>query len=192
MVWAPSEDTRTAIAFWLGCLQIVTVIAGVSTAAATFFYHSQAEQQRAIDQDQRAKDQLAALQRELQRPYQEKKLNLYLNAARVLAHLAASPSVDREKTEARFWELYWGELAFVESRTDDEAPTRPSVEHLMVQFCELYFGKDRCHGKAAEEPGGMTTAVRTDIERAAVTKAAIDMARQASDEIRRQWESIPR
>jgi hypothetical protein len=35
---------------------------------------------------------------------------VYLDAARVLAHLAATPDVDREKTEARFWELYWGSL----------------------------------------------------------------------------------
>ena len=97
MVWAPKQATQKAMKFWLDCLQIVTVVGGVSTAVATFVYHSQAERNRAIEQDQRAKDQLAATQRELQRPYEEKKLNLYLDAARVLAHLATAPSVDREK-----------------------------------------------------------------------------------------------
>lgn len=113
MVWAPSESNRTAVKFWLDCLQVVTVVAGVSTAAATFVYHSIDQRDRAADQERHTREQLDNVQMELQRPYQEKKLNLYLDAARVLAHLATSPSVDKENMEARFWELYWGELAFV-------------------------------------------------------------------------------
>ena len=119
MVWAPSEQNRTAVKFWLDFLQVVTVIAGVSTAVATFVFHSIDQRTRAADLERNSREQLTNVRRELQRPYEEKKLNLYLDAARVLAHLATSPSVDKENTEARFWELYWGELAFVESRTED-------------------------------------------------------------------------
>jgi hypothetical protein len=53
MVWAPVEENRKAIKFWLGCLQVFTVVAGVATAVATFVYHSQAQRTRAIEQDVR-------------------------------------------------------------------------------------------------------------------------------------------
>jgi hypothetical protein len=36
-------------------------------------------------------------------------------------------------TEARFWELYWGELAFVETQ---------QVADLMVTFCLKHFASD--------------------------------------------------
>jgi hypothetical protein len=177
MVWAPSEQNRTAIRFWLDCLQVVTVVAGVSTAVATFVYHGIEERHRADDQASHAREQLDNARRELERPYQEKKLQLYLDAARVLAHLATSPSVDKDHTEARFWELYWGELAFVESTTAEEASgPNPSVESLMVRFCRQYFAPERC-----SSGGGAAT--RTS----AGEDAAINMARAASKEIRDQW-----
>ena len=110
MVWALTKTNREAIRFWLDCLQIFTVVVGILAVADTFYRYTQ---------DQKA--QVAAIKRELERPYQEKKLVLYLDAARVLAHLASSPDVDRLATEARFWELYWGELAFVESSTVEKS-----------------------------------------------------------------------
>lgn len=202
MVWAPSEQNQKATKFWLDCLQVVTVVAGVSTAVATFVYHSIDQRNRAadlerhtqeqlVDQRSRAADlerhnqeQLANVRRELQRPYEERKLNLYLDAARVLAHLASSPSVDKENSEARFWELYWGELAFVESRTEEErSRSSPSVERLMVQFCHQYFTPDRC--TTGVGGGGAAKDSRTPTER-----AAIEMARGASQEIRNQWLNI--
>jgi hypothetical protein len=189
MVWAPSEATRVAVKFWLDCLQVVTVIAGVSTAVGTFVYHSRDQQARAIEQSVRADEQLAATKRDMQRPYQEKKLTLYLDAARVVAHLASSPTVDREKTEARFWELYWGELAFVESRTVEEGTggPNPSVERLMVQFCHLYFSPERCAGGTPESRGPVKLQTNP-----ADARAAIELAHGASKEIRDQWERIGR
>jgi hypothetical protein len=181
MVWAPSEQNRTAVKFWLDFLQVVTVIAGVSTAVATFVFHSIDQRTRAADLERNSREQLTNVRRELQRPYEEKKLNLYLDAARVLAHLATSPSVDKENTEARFWELYWGELAFVESRTEDEkSRSNPSVERLMVQFCHQYFGAERC------TTGGGSSGSAKD-SRTPTERAAIEMARGASQEIRAQW-----
>jgi ribosomal protein L14E/L6E/L27E len=197
MVWAPNEQTRGAVKFWLDCLQVVTVVAGVFTATLTIVKYINDQKvlaadhkQRETDRDERAKQQLAALKRELQRPYEEKKLNLYLDAARVLAHLAASPSIDKEKTEARFWELYWGELAFVESTTAEEKQGGPpSVERLMVVFCHQYFQNDpsgRCSKEDVGGPGGIMKVSTTG------EKQAIDMARQASKEIRAQWELLGR
>ena len=146
MVWAPTKANREAIRFWLDCLQIVTILAGVAAFATTYVL------------------QLAAMKQELERPYQEKKLALYLDAARVLAHLAASPNWEQYSTEARFWELYWGELAFVEL---------DKVESLMVKFCTKYFDPARCYAS-------------DDLSK---TKA-LNMATKASKEVRKRWEKI--
>jgi hypothetical protein len=139
MVWAPNEETRIAVKFWLDCLQVVIVAGGVLAASIVWSNYKSAtetarleqagraqarldledqrhreQEQRATEQEKRSKEQLEATKRELQRPYQEKKLSLYLDASRVLAHLVATPDVNKDATEARFWELYWGELVFVE------------------------------------------------------------------------------
>lgn len=180
MVWAPTRSTRVAIKFWLDCLQVVTVVGAVITAATTFYYHNQEQRAQQAEQTRRLIEQNDRAKRELELPYDEKKLSLYLDAARVLAHLASSPSVDKEATEARFWELYWGELAFVESQTADEESggPKPSVERLMVEFCNQYFEPSRCTSANAGNQARVGEA------------AAIRMARQASKEIRKRWESV--
>src|SRR5262245_55239660 len=166
MVWAPTKANREAIRFWLDCLQIFTVVVGILAVAGTFYQYAQ---------DQKA--QVAAIKRDLERPYQEKKLALYLDAARVLARLANSPDddVERPSTEARFWELYWGELAFVESRTKDETMDGPkSVESLMVKFCHEFFGAQDMRCSSPNDK----------------VAAAIKTARRASKEVRKQWKKI--
>jgi type II secretory pathway pseudopilin PulG len=193
VVWAPNESNRTAIKFWLDCLQVLTIIAGVASAVGTFIYHSIDERNRAVEQANRAQEHareqakqeqehMKNARMELQRPYLEKQLNLYLDTARVLAHLASSPSVDKEKTEARFWELYWGELAFVESLTKDEKTGGPvSVERLMVRFCRTYFSNDQCasSNNPPQSPPGSVN-------------AAIEMSRGASKEVHDQWDHLAR
>jgi len=130
----PSEPVRGIVKFYSELLQALAII--VAGLWAAFTYHNQS-----IEQAANARNQSAAVERELRRPYNEKKLTLYLDAARVAAHLTASPnSSDRAQTETRFWELYWGELAFVESTGD-----KSSIETLMVAVCERVFSKDRCH-----------------------------------------------
>jgi hypothetical protein len=202
MKLAPDVKTRSAIKFWLDCLQVVTVIGGVITVVVTFKNYKDEQTARAIAQEQHAietrattkreletreqhaTETLATAKRELERPYEEKKLALYLDAARVLAHLAATPDVDKEQTEARFWELYWGELAFVESQfKDEQTGSSPSVERLMVQFCHVYFSPGKC--TTIDGPGGSQMQSRTAIE-----AAAIEMAHQASKEIRLRAENI--
>lgn len=79
------------------------------------------------------REKLAAIERENERaaqtrrvestrPFLERQLALYSEAARVCAQIASSP---RPEAVARFWELYWGELALVENK---------EVEAAMVQF----------------------------------------------------------
>jgi hypothetical protein len=57
------------------------------------------------------------------RPFLEKQLALYAEAALICARLATSPGDGNAL--ARFWELYWGELALVENN---------DVERAMVAF----------------------------------------------------------
>ncbi|MCK1354635.1 hypothetical protein IVB56_27195 [Bradyrhizobium sp. CW7] len=224
MVWAPKEETRTAIRFWLDCLQVVTVAGGVLAALITWSNfkadtekarleqenraqarvdleeqrHREQEQrardqeQRSIEQEKRSKEQLEATKRELRRPYQERKLSLYLDASRVLAHLAATPDINKDATEARFWELYWGELAFVESSVSEEerGGPRPSVEGLMVQFCHRYFDPQRCVKAGSGGPDSQSTSGSTKMVGAPGQMEAIDLARNASKEIRDEWEKL--
>jgi hypothetical protein len=103
---------------------------------------------------------------ELRRAYDEKQLELYAEAARVSAHLASAPAddPDRRANVARFWELYWGELAFVEST---------EVETKMVDVCERYVSSDdpsKCHATDQSTAG-----------------AAISLARTGSTEVRTRW-----
>ena len=103
---------------------------------------------------------------ELSRPYYEKQLDLYLESARVAARLAALKKDDPSYPETvnRFWELYWGELAFVESE---------SVERLMVEICRTYVSpenKSRCTSSPDSHQG-----------------QALALAHHESQEIRRRW-----
>ena len=93
----------------------------------------------------------------------------------VAAHLAANPATpEREKLVARFWELYWGELAFVESRSGaSEGPPNQSIEALMVEVCKTYVSAaepEKCHATNAS------------------LGAALALSHRASDEIQKAWD----
>jgi hypothetical protein len=115
-------------------------------------------------------------ERELSRAFYEKQLDLYLESSRIAARLAAvKDDAEREKNIARFWELYWGELALVESRAGGPCSKGTnSIESLMVGICTAYVSKDdpdKCH--AAKNPD---------------LASAINLAHQASDEVRERWQ----
>jgi hypothetical protein len=200
MAWAPERETRAAIKFWLECLQVVTVVLGVITAAVTVFgYVSQREAAAKADADK-----LATVKRELRQPYEVKKLELYLEAARVVAHLAATPREEWGDQEARFWQLYWGELAFVESTkaaeglktADGSTGPEPSIESLMVDFCKHTF-PGRCSTNDRFLVAQLVAAKSEDqiqsiLSAQDMLAAAIKLARQASQEIRDDWEKIGR
>jgi hypothetical protein len=97
-----SKDIQETVKFLAGIIQTLFIVLGGGWAVYTFATQQEAD--------------IKATQRELARPYYEKQLSLYLDASRVVAHLAKQPTGrEKEELEARFWELYWGELAFVES-----------------------------------------------------------------------------
>jgi len=142
--WRPTTGTQRTVKFWLDCAQSLTIV--LALGAALFSYWTYWDTRT----------------RELRKPYDEKKLALYLEAARVAAHLTASPTAqDAAQTGIRFWELYWGELAFVESR---------EIAGGMVAICEKLFAKERCHQNTDSNIG-----------------SAISLSHQASREIRDSW-----
>ena len=107
-IFNPSEQTRAVVKFYAQVLQAAAIVLGGGWAVVN--YHNQIKQQT-----QEALDHKDAVERELRKPYDEKQLNLYIEAARVVADLATLPEgEERQKATQRFWELYWGELAFVE------------------------------------------------------------------------------
>ena len=148
-------------------LQPFAIIAGGAIALVTYLHSVR------NDRDLR--------ERELSRAFYEKQLDLYLESARLAARFAAvSPDPQRETNVARFWELYWGELALVESRANDPCIQDPAktVEGLMVGICTTYVSKDdptKCH------PGNNPNLA-----------SAINLAHQESDEIKDRWHPICR
>ncbi len=70
---------------------------------------------------------------EATKPFLEKQLALYTEATKVAAKIATLPDGDEvRKATARFWELYWGELAIVENK---------AVEGAMKNMGDLLRGK---------------------------------------------------
>ena len=136
----PSSGTRRVVTFYAQVLQAAAIVLGGGWA-------------------------LWSYEQQLQAPYDEKQLNLYLDAARVAADMAKLPAGhEKQKTEQRFWELYWGELAFVES---------PVIEDRMVKLCNAVF-KDE---KQCSHPKG-------DVS---LDSCAIRLSHLASEEIQERW-----
>jgi hypothetical protein len=148
---------------------IVVVVAGLWTAG-TWLYMQQ--------QQQRAASAIAI--RESQKPFLERQLAFYFEAARVtgkLATLTPNKSVanqDQPVSEdwawarRRFWELYWGELAAVES---------PEVARAMVQFGNGLHEIEKCVDK------GDSCIGRQD----SLTGASIQLAHQIRESIEKGW-----
>ena len=62
---------------------------------------------------------------EATKPFLERQLALYAEATKIAAQVATQgTSESRKKALARFWELYWGELALVENRSVEAAMKR--------------------------------------------------------------------
>lgn len=156
----PSIRARNNVALWAQVMQAVAIIGGGAWAAWT--YHHQVQ-----DEKDQAKGHTQAVERELERPYYEKQLNLYLEASKIVADLATLPDgEERKQAEQRFWELHWGELAFVES---------PTVEALMKGFCV------RLYDTPLSNPPKCTHREDTPIG------DALNFSHTARDEIKTHW-----
>jgi hypothetical protein len=115
-----SSDHLDAIWKILGVLgTVVAFLWGVYT------YQDTANKQ--LERERLESERYAETRRiEATKPFLERQLVLYTDAAQAAATLATSgDEAEKAKARKRFWELYWGELALVENS---------DVEAAMVSF----------------------------------------------------------
>ena len=101
-------------------LPVLTVVVGALWALYTYLDHQKEVRQEAA----RQADKDAVTRRiEVQKPFLEKQLALYFEAAQVAGRLVSlKPGVGSwSENENRFWELYWSELSMVESEAVEQA-----------------------------------------------------------------------
>jgi hypothetical protein len=116
--------------------------------------------------------------RESQKPFLEKQLAFYFEAARVTSKLATpDPRAGFHEQPAsevwtwarkRFWELYWGELGVVES---------PQVASAMVNFGNTLKEVEKC---------GNSDELCAERQRA-LTGASLDLAHSIREDIEKGW-----
>ena len=106
---------------------------------------------------------LAEAQREAKKPFYEQQLALYLEATNVASRISV-PLGEEDKRAAitRFWQLYWGQLALVESQ---------AVANAMVAF------------KNVLEDTTLTDEVRADQLRL----KTIALAHKCRDSLEKSW-----
>jgi hypothetical protein len=123
---------------------IVVVILGGAWTASTW-YADRMDKSR--EEQRRSSEAAVVALRESQKPFLERQLAFYFEAAKVTGKLATLPPVRFDKpldhkaledwawSRRRFWELYWGELGVVES-TD--------VSRAMVSFGNALNAVESC------------------------------------------------
>jgi hypothetical protein len=163
------ELTREGWKFVLTVLQALAIVGGAGYAVFQFREHL-SEQKIATDQ------QHEAVLRELRKPFDEKQLQFYAEAARVVAHLAVvidDGKAEEDGTLGKFWELYWGQLPLVESS---------NFKSEMATFCSKRFANSapNIRARCGDTPNEKTTGDRGLTE-------AIKVAITAKTEICRRW-----
>jgi hypothetical protein len=140
-------------------LQPFIVIVSALGAVVTF---TVSETDKAHDRAKEAIDRAEARSA----PYYQRQLDIYAEATRIAARLASLPDTDPSypATVARFWELYWGDLGFVESS---------AIAAKMASICRSYVSKDKPERCAAGIGDGQGL--------------ALDLAHLAANEIKARW-----
>lgn len=107
---------------------------------------------------------LAEAQREAKKPFYERQLALYLEATDVTSRISdPSSEEDKRAATARFWQMYWGQLALVESQ---------EVESAMVAFQSV-----------------LVDTALTDQERAeSLRRKSLDLAHKCRDSLKESWD----
>jgi hypothetical protein len=127
-------------------LAAVGAVVSIAVAVGNYVYTKQ-------------KDSLTAL-RESQKPFLQKQLELYLEAAKLTSQLA---TIDRNhddwrKAELRFWQIYWGELVLVE-----DAGVKTAMARFGDQLNAVTFASDP-QGALKEPAAKVAEACRKSIE----------------------------
>ncbi|UEM09147.1 hypothetical protein J4G43_030920 [Bradyrhizobium barranii subsp. barranii] len=113
---------------------VAVVVVGAAWAAFTWI--AQRSDQAGREETRQAEAARVAI-RESQKPFLEKQLAFYFEAAKATAALSTRDPKDQEWASARkrFWELYWGELGVVES---------PQIASGMVAFGQTLRELEKC------------------------------------------------
>jgi len=111
-------------------------VVAVGAAWTAFTWYTQRSDQVLRDEARQAEASRVAI-RESQKPFLERQLVFYFEAAKATGALSTRGPQDQEWASARkrFWELYWGELGVVES---------PQVARGMVAFGQTLKELEKC------------------------------------------------
>jgi hypothetical protein len=172
-----SPRTKALLSMIQALLPVMTAIFGGLWITYTFLVQ-QRESQIAFAENAKREARTQIVQS--QRPFLEKQLALYFEAAQVAGKLTVFTPDDKEwdPTESRFWELYWSELSMVEDR---------DVERAMVIFgdCLHDYTSARARAKNQKKPF-------EDLqEKHALDSASLDLAHQIRKSIESAWRINP-
>jgi hypothetical protein len=123
----PETISRRLLGVVQAWLPVLTVVVGALWGLYTYLAH-----EREVAQSNTSQERRATRNVEARKPFLEKQLALYFEAAQVLGKMVTiTPDAGEwPGVERRFWELYWSELAMVEDKT---------VEAAMVEFSRHLF-----------------------------------------------------
>src|SRR5262249_31889749 len=133
MAYEMSEDCARYVDAGTKILGIVVLAIGGGWTAYTYF-HARADEAKKAEEAREAEAKTAL--RESQKPFLEKRLEYYTEAATVTATIARSKDHRKvAQAKERFWTLYSGPLALVED---------PRVEKAMIEFGDCLQDKRHC------------------------------------------------
>jgi hypothetical protein len=135
---------RRTLPFLTGLITViaipVSVFKYVDEQQAARAAKAATEKAEASAQTKAANDRVIELKREAAKPFWDRQLALYLDAAESAAVIATTADEAKRKLATeRFWVLYWGPLAAVEDVSSTQLPL-PEVEAAMVRFGRLIGG----------------------------------------------------
>jgi len=169
---------------------ILTAVAGGLWGLFSYFDHLKEERHMAeLQAIQQEKTRLV----EAQKPFLEKQLALYFLAAQVTGRIASAYHGNSSKMEhiadavapdrGEFWQLYWSELAMVESR---------EVESAMVRFGSTLDKLETLVNDATENPpqspqGKVYLQAKYEAASADLEHAALEVAHAIRSSIEGSW-----
>jgi hypothetical protein len=106
-------------------LKILTVLGAIASFLWGVYQWREKSSQELEAQKQESARLVETRRIEATKPFLERQLALYAEATKIAAQVATQGNSDSgKKALARFWELYWGELALVENRSVEAAMKR--------------------------------------------------------------------
>jgi hypothetical protein len=170
-----SPTTKALLGLIQGLLPAMTAVIGGLWIAYTYLDHQKEIQtQQAIQAEKDNRTRLI----EARKPFADKQLALYIEAAQVVGKLVTlTPDDDEWKSvERRFWELYWSELTIVEDK---------GVEEAMVKFSKHLYDYTAVY-KVLKGKESLTTVDKEENKRL-LDNDALDLAYAIRKSIESEW-----